>query len=101
MLNDARTRVLFINLKPRCGFPCDGESPLSGADARCRQDNGDCRWGKRLRGAEALVDIKPWATTGETGPQASRVRDAERSDAVDGVRHQLSRAGPDLGLHHP
>jgi len=22
MLNDARTRVLFINLKPRCGFPC-------------------------------------------------------------------------------
>jgi len=28
------------------------------------------------------------------------VRDAERSDAMDGVRHQFSRAGPDLGLHH-
>ena len=29
-----------------------------------------------------------------------RVCNAERSDAVDGVRHQFSRAGPDLGLCH-
>ncbi len=38
--------------------------------------------------------------TGETAPCALWFRDAERSDDVDGVRHQFSRAGPDLGLRH-
>src|SRR4051812_41086434 len=37
-------------------------------------------------------------TTGETERCTSWVLDAERSDALDGVRRQLSRAGPDLGL---
>src|SRR5260370_34588819 len=35
---------------------------------------------------------------GEAGQCAPCIDDAERSDAVDGVRRQLSRARPDLGL---
>ena len=54
MLNDAQMRALFINLKPRCGLAGDGESPLSGADATCPQDNGDCRW--RNASGKALGD---------------------------------------------
>ena len=38
--------------------------------------------------------------TGETGPCAFWFHDVERSDAVDGVHHQFSRARPDLGLRH-
>jgi len=33
MLNDGKTRALFINLKPPFAFAGTGESPLSGADA--------------------------------------------------------------------
>ncbi len=39
--------------------------------------------------------------TGGAGRRASWACDVERSDAVDGVRHQFSRARPDLGLRHP
>src|ERR1700736_4581656 len=42
-----------------------------------------------------------WAgctTTGEAGPCAFWLRNAERPDAVDGVRRQFSRARPGLGL---
>jgi hypothetical protein len=35
MLNDAPTRTLFINLKPRCGLAGGGESPLSEKGAPC------------------------------------------------------------------
>ena len=65
-----------------------GETPLSGAAAPCPQDNGDCRWT-----SERLLDEQGRRDAARPG-----VRDAERSDAVDGVRHQFSRAGPDLGL---
>jgi hypothetical protein len=35
MLNDARTRAIFINSKPRIGLADGGQGPLSGADAPC------------------------------------------------------------------
>ena len=95
MLNGGKTRALFINLKPRFALHGTGESPLSAAGCTCPPRQRGLSWGMpRGRKFPAFG----W-TTGETGPLRPRgVSDAERSDAVDGVRHQFSRARPDLGL---
>jgi len=52
MLNDVPTSTIFINSKPRFGLVGGSQSPLSGADAPCFQDDGDRR-GRRLE-AEVL-----------------------------------------------
>ena len=99
MLNDVPTLAIFINSKPRFGLAGGSQGPLSGADARCSARRrgkttrivvGEARGGSLERSLDNRGD----------GSCASRVRNAERSDALDGVRHQFSRAGPDLGLRH-
>ena len=71
--------------KPRRGLFRASESPLSDAAACCCQQRGwSCGWAVRQRGRR--------------GRAHPAFMDAERSDAVDGVRHQFSRARPDLGL---
>src|SRR5206468_9232865 len=99
MLNDVLTSAIFINSKPRFGLAGVSQGPLSVADAPCPQDDGarqqEASWEKaRGESLERSLDNRG------DGTCASRVRDAERSDALDGVRHQFSRAGPDLGLRH-
>src|SRR5258705_13183760 len=82
--------LAFINSKPRRGLGRRGETPLRAAAAICRS---------RQRGLSPAETsrVGPFDNRGE-GLCASRVRDAERTDAVDGIRHQFSRARPDLGL---
>ena len=99
MLNDVLTSTIFINSKPRFGLAGGSQGPLSGADAPCparrRGKTTESSWEKARGGSlERSLDNRG------DGTCASRVRDAERSDALDGVRHQFSRAGPDLGLRH-
>src|SRR5688500_16737408 len=59
---------------------------------------------KKTRQIKNLVSVpmqseRKWTIDNRgDGTCMSRVRDAERPDALDGVCHQFSRAGPDLGL---
>ena len=72
-----------------------GEGPLIRTDAPCPARQRGLSRGNVKAGA--LSDLSD--NRGD-GAHAFRVRDAERSDAVDGFHHQFSRAGPDLGLRH-
>ena len=83
-----RLSAHFINSKPQCGLSLFAvRDPLSDAVASCRQLRTgivmgglfDNRWGRATR----VLGLR-----------------CERSDAVDGVHHQFSRARPDLGLRH-
>ena len=94
-LTMSQRATLFINSKPRFGLAGGSQGPLSGADAPCPARQRGLSWEKAARRKlERSLDNRG------DGTCASRVRDAERSDALDGVRHQFSRAGPDLGLRH-
>jgi len=55
MLNDVATSTFFINSKPRFGLSGGSQSPLSGADASCPQDDGARQQNRRGRRLEAEV----------------------------------------------
>src|SRR5205085_9707324 len=76
-------RALFMISKPRQRLLLRSESPLSDMAARCA--NKRRSW---VSGSQ----------TGEAGRGAACSRDAERSNAVDGVRRQFSGARSDMEL---